>query len=84
MLLQAAIDLLKDGECMHRTGWVPQDGYIVCMPGMSHAWKIVLHPTPNAGNYIFSIEDLVADDWEKFEISKEPIEVATTESNAGC
>jgi hypothetical protein len=75
MLFQEAIDLLKTGECLYRTGWEPQDGYIVFMKGMSHVWKIVLSPTPNAGNYIFSVEDFSANDWSKFELPKAPVEV---------
>jgi hypothetical protein len=74
MLLQAALELLKDGESLYRTGWDPQDGYVVFMKGMTHVWKIVLKPQPNAGNYIFSLEDLLANDWELFVITKEPIE----------
>lgn len=69
MLLQGALEQLKSGAELHRTGWIPQDGYLVFMPGMSHVWKIVLKPTPNAGNYIFSMEDLMADDWELFSLS---------------
>lgn len=66
MLLREALDVLKSGAQVHRKGWEVQDGYIVFMPGMSHIWKIVLKPQPNAGNYIFSMEDLISDDWEVF------------------
>ena len=63
MLLQEAIVQLKAGAAMYRQDWDPQDGYIVLMPGMSHVWKIVLSPAPNAGNYIFSLADLESDKW---------------------
>jgi hypothetical protein len=69
MLLQEALEALKSGAQLYRTGWSPQDGYLVFMPGMSHVWKIVLKPQPNAGNYIFSMEDLTADDWELFSMA---------------
>jgi len=69
MQLQEAIEQLKSGADLYRTGWNPQDGYIRLMPGMSHVWKIVLSPTPNAGNYIFSVEDLTANDWELFSLA---------------
>jgi hypothetical protein len=75
MLFQEALEQLKAGECMHRTGWNPQDGYLVFMKGMTHVWKIVLHPAPNAGNYIFSVEDLCAGDWEKYVVPQAPVEV---------
>lgn len=69
MLLQEAIEALKSGAQVHRKGWQPQDGYLCFLPGMSYVWKIVLHPQPNAGNYIFSVEDLVSDDWALFSAS---------------
>lgn len=74
MNLADALVQLKANVAMYRTGWDPQDGYISLMPGMSHAWKIVLAPTPNAGNYIFSIADLDAQDWEVYTLHKAPIE----------
>ena len=70
MLFQDALVQLKARVPVYRKGWVPQDGYLTLMPGMTHVWKIVLHPTPNAGNYIFSVEDLCADDWEVFSIDE--------------
>jgi len=73
MQLQEALVQLKAGYPMYRTGWQPQDGYIVFMPGMSHIWKIVLTPQPNAGNYIFSMEDLNASDWEMY-TGEKPVE----------
>lgn len=66
MLLREALDVLKSGAQVYRKGWAVQDGYLSFMPGMSHIWKIVLQPQPNAGNYIFSMEDLTCDDWELF------------------
>jgi hypothetical protein len=66
MLLKDALEQMRGRVPMYRTGWNPQDGYVVLMPGMAHVWKIVLQPTPNAGNYIFSVEDLEASDWEVF------------------
>jgi len=66
MLFQEALEQLKARVPVYRKGWNPQDGYLVFMLGMTHVWKIVLNPTPNAGNYIFSVEDLCSDDWEVF------------------
>lgn len=74
MLFSDALVQLKARVPMYRTGWEPQDGYVVFMPGMTHVWKIVLHPNPNAGNYIFSVEDLDANDWEVFIEPKAPVE----------
>lgn len=79
MQLQEALVQLKARHPMYRTGWNPQDGYIVFMPGMSHVWKIVLTPQPNAGNYIFSMEDLHASDWEIYSGTK-PVEVEAISS----
>lgn len=74
MLLQEALDLLQTGEELCREAWKLEDGYVQFMKGMQHVWKIVLHPAPNAGNYIFSFEDLIANDWKKFELPKPAVE----------
>lgn len=66
MLLQKALSELHAGKNMCRAAWGIEDGYLKLMVGMSHVWKIMLKPTPNAGNYIFSYTDLVADDWQEF------------------
>ncbi len=76
MLLQEALDLLQKGEVLVRECWALEDGYLVMMKGMQHVWKIVLNPSPNAGNYIFSLADLLADDWKLFELPKPPVEAA--------
>ena len=75
MLLKEAIEALEAGKCMVREAWKLEDGYLKLMPGMAHIWKIVLNPAPNAGNFIFALEDLIANDWKEFELPKEPIEV---------
>lgn len=77
MLLKDAIEHLQVGKVMCRAAWSIEDGYLKLMPGMSHIWKIVLKPTPNAGNYIFSLEDLIADDWKEFEL---PLEAEVLEA----
>lgn len=78
MLFQEALDLLKAGEIVHREAWTLEDGYLSLMKGMTHVWKIVLQPAPNAGNYIFSVADLTANDWKKFELPNHPVaELAT-------
>lgn len=66
MLLQEALNELKSGKCMCRSAWGLDDGYLKLMPGMLYVWKIVLKPNPNAGNYIFTLADLQADDWKEF------------------
>lgn len=66
MLLQEALNHLQVGHPMCRAAWGIEDGYLKLMLGMSHVWKIMLKPTPNAGNYIFSYEDLIANDWQEF------------------
>lgn len=70
MIFTEALQLIREGKELHRAGWPITDGYLVLLPGMLHIWKIMLHPNPNAGNYIFSVEDLTSDDWQEFDISK--------------
>jgi hypothetical protein len=82
MLFQEALDLLHEGEALCRDVWTLEDGYLKLMEGMKHVWKIVLHPSPNAGNYIFSVEDLLANDWKKFEMPKPEVEAAPIEEAA--
>lgn len=74
MIFEQALQLIREGRQLHRAGWPITDGYLVLMPGMKHIWKIVLHPNPNAGNYIFSVEDLLEDDWQEFVVPDETIE----------
>jgi hypothetical protein len=76
MLFADALVQLKGQVPVYRSGWETQDGYLSLMPGMTHAWKIVLNPTPNAGNYIFSVADLDGADWEVYQLPKAPIEQA--------
>lgn len=66
MLFSEALDNLEKGFPMRRSIWTAEDGYLSLMPGMKYVWKIVLLPNPNAGNFIFSVEDFKADDWEMF------------------
>jgi hypothetical protein len=80
MLLQEALQELKNGARLYRKGWNIQDGYVVLLPGMKHVWKIVLQPQPNAGNFIFSFEDLCADDWSHF-VSEEEAKPCEPESS---
>lgn len=74
MLFQEALEQLQTGEAMCREVWSQEDGYLKLMPGMKHVWKVVLHPAPNAANYIFSLEDLISSDWKKFEITGTVVE----------
>ena len=69
MKLQEALELLKEGHQMWRQGWLVKDGYVTLMPGMTHVWKVAIQPQTNAGNYMWSYADLIADDWERFVIA---------------
>ena len=82
MLFSEALVQLKARAPVYRTGWEPQDGYLTLMPGMTHVWKIVLQPAPNAGNYIFSVADLESDDWDVYNEPKAVVEAAVEEKAA--
>lgn len=73
MLFLDALKQLESGVAMRRQVWTPEDGYLSIMPGMKYVWKIVLLPNPNAGNFIFSVEDFLASDWEEFVAPCEPV-----------
>lgn len=79
MLLSEAMVELHAGHSMCRAAWTIEDGYLMLMPGMKHVWKIVLNPAPNAGNFIFSVEDIEGADWKIFEFPKEPVEAIVEE-----
>lgn len=73
MLLSEALVMLEQGKYVCRDKWTLEDGYLSLMPGMQHVWKIVLQPSPNAGNYIFSFEDMKASDWKEFALPCEQV-----------
>jgi hypothetical protein len=74
MFFLEALEALKAGKSMCRASWTIESGYLKIMDGMDFVWKIVLLPNPNAGNYIFSVEDFLAEDWKEFEVPKKAIE----------
>ena len=76
MNFQEAIVLLQAGESVVREAWKLEEGYLVLLQGMKHIWKILPHPTPNAGNHIFSLEEMLANDWKKFTMPNPVIDVA--------
>lgn len=66
MLFTEALQRLEEGAAMRRSAWPEIEGYLKLLPGMGHVWKIVLKPNPNAGNFIFSVEDFKSTDWVEF------------------
>jgi hypothetical protein len=74
MYFLEALAQLKEGEPMRRTAWEESEGYLTILPSMKYVWKIVTGPTPNAGNFIFSIEDFESNDWVKYEAQVQDIE----------
>jgi hypothetical protein len=74
MLFLDALQQLEAGLPMRRASWPVEEGYLKLMPGMKFVWKIVLVPNPNAGNFIFSLEDFNGDDWQEFTTPSAPIE----------
>lgn len=63
MFFDQALFLLKEGKNVSRDSWAEEDGYLVLLVGMKHVWKIITKPGPNAGNHIFSVDELSATDW---------------------
>ncbi len=81
MLFLEALKELEAGAAMRRSSWDPDEGYLKLMPGMKFIWKIVLVPNPNAGNFIFSLEDFNGDDWVEFTM---PINAIDTQDEDKC
>lgn len=82
MLFQEVLDHLQDGKYLVRDAWESTGEYIVLMPGMQSIWKILVQPTPNAGNYLPLMADLIAEDWKILEKKKEVKEVTLDETDA--
>lgn len=74
MLFAEALVALKERKCIARKSWKESEGYLILLSGMKHVWKIITYPAPNAGNHIFSVEELSADDWEIVEGSNVTID----------
>lgn len=81
MNFNEALNALKDNKKVKRAAWSKEDGYLVLLPGMAFVWKIVLVPNPNAGNFIFSVEDFLGEDWEEYS-EVQVIEAAVIEAEA--
>ena len=73
MNFQEALAALEAGQAVCREEWCLEDGYLKLMEGMKFVWKIVLLPNPNAGNYIFSVADFLANDWKEFVAPEEAV-----------
>lgn len=75
MLLKDAIELMKEGKQVVRTIWEEKEGYLTILPNAKFVWKIVFNNgVPNAGNFIFETEDLLADDWIELNIEAQVTE----------
>ncbi len=75
MNFQEAFALMQEGEYVSRHGWDaegPNSGFSCIMPTMLNIWRNLVKPTPNAGIFIPTIADLLADDWYKVDRSHNP------------
>jgi hypothetical protein len=80
MLLQEAVEMMKNGCHMVRKDWTEKDGYLTTLPKADFVWKVVFTGNvPNAGNYIFDIEDILAGDWRELDLSEPEPEIMETE-----
>ncbi len=82
MLFLEALEQMKNGAPMRRTAWADSEGYLKILPDMKYVWKIVTQPTPNAGNFIFSLEDFHGEDWVQWEAPKPVVEAEVTQEAA--
>ena len=68
MDFKSALASLKSGEAMVREAWDDKSKYIVLLNGMKSIWQILANPlTPNAGNWLPLVEDMLAEDWKILE-----------------
>lgn len=64
MIFEDALKHLVAGEYVQRAAWKTTAEYVISLPGIPYIWKIITQPTPNAGNWLPTISDLMADDYE--------------------
>lgn len=67
MLFEEALKHLISGEYVARSSWDAVGEYIIILPSMPYIWKILTQPNPNAGNWMPTIADLLADDYKVIE-----------------
>src|SRR5580700_11820730 len=63
MKFSEAVENLVQGKYLTRPEWQKTGEYVALMPGMPHIWKILTQPAPNAGNWLHTLVDLLAEDW---------------------
>jgi len=66
MKFEEAAKYLEKGDYVQRASWSSTGEYIVALPGIPHYWKITTQPQQNAGIWVFTREDYLADDFEVF------------------
>ena len=76
MLFTDALAALQNGLYAARGAWDSTGEYCVLLPGMPYIWKILTQPTPNAGNWLPTLADLLADDWKVMPCKLEEAKVA--------
>jgi Protein of unknown function (DUF2829) len=64
MTFEEALKYLVSGEYVQRSEWLVTGEYVISLPGIPYIWKILTTPTPNAGNWLPTIADLMAEDYE--------------------
>ena len=63
MLFNEALDALIEGKYVARSVW--SDGsYLIYLPGMMSVFKVIIEPSTNVGNYLWTVADFKADDWQ--------------------
>jgi len=64
MMFKDALNSLLEGKYVTRNAWDETGEYVCLMPGMPYIWKILIKPSPNAGNWLPMVSDFLADDYK--------------------
>ncbi len=64
MMFEEALKHLTGGDYVSRSVWDATGEYVISLPGIPYIWKIITQPAPNAGNWLPTIADLLADDYK--------------------
>lgn len=67
MLFAEALKALQEGSYVCRPYMDEKCQYLAFLPGMTSVWTFIISGTINQGNYLFLMDDFLADDWKVYE-----------------
>ena len=82
MLWNEALDALKQGKMVTRSFWAEEKKYLALMPGMVTIFQVMNKTNANVANWLPTIPDYDATDWDFVEMVYSPPAQLTAPSEA--